>query len=43
MEPNTFYFDKRTKFHPQKSFVEYMPDKRDNSATGDYEYGVPMF
>ena len=42
MESNTFYFDKRTKFHPQQSFVEYMPDKRDHSATADYEYEAPM-
>ena len=43
MEPNAFYFDKRTKFYPQESFVEYMRDKRDQSAIDDYEYVVPMF
>ena len=42
MEPRVFSFDKRTKFHPQPSFVEYMPDKRDHSAVDDYEYEAPM-
>ena len=32
MQPNSFLVEKRTNDHPKLSFVEYMPNKRDQQT-----------